>query len=81
MSRMKNLAMALNDLTPPPLNEWHSTVTDERVIEGVEEDDNIGFCLACGSEHYGVEPDARGYRCEECGASMVFGAEELLLYL
>ena len=38
-----------------------------------------GFCLACGDEAYGVEPDARHRRCESCGEFRVFGAEELLV--
>lgn len=38
-----------------------------------------GFCLACGAEAMGVEPDAERYECEECGEHMVFGAEQLLL--
>ena len=50
-----------------------------QVIEAVEADDNRGFCLACGAEAFGVEPDARGYDCESCGAAKVYGAEELLL--
>lgn len=51
----------------------------ERVIEAVQEDDGRGFCIACGEDAYGVEPDARNYTCESCGASQVFGAEELLI--
>ena len=38
-----------------------------------------GFCVECGDRAYGVEPDARRYRCEACGAPAVFGAEELLI--
>ena len=38
-----------------------------------------GFCVACGDEAYGVEPDARRYRCESCNERAVFGAEELLI--
>lgn len=38
-----------------------------------------GFCIECRDEAYGVEPDARRYRCESCGAFAVFGAEELLI--
>jgi hypothetical protein len=38
-----------------------------------------GFCIECGEQAYGVEPDARSYRCESCGANAVFGAEELLI--
>jgi len=47
--------------------------------EAVQEDDNRGFCLACGAEAYNVEPDARKYVCETCGEAKVYGAEELLL--
>jgi hypothetical protein len=37
--------------------------------------------VACGAEAYNVEPDARAYLCESCGAHEVFGAEELLLHM
>lgn len=40
-------------------------------------EDNVGFCLACGQEADGVEPDARKYICAACGAPKVYGAEEL----
>ena len=42
-------------------------------------DGNLGFCLACGSTAHGVEPDARRYTCEGCGAAKVYGLEELVL--
>lgn len=38
-----------------------------------------GFCLNCGDEADGVEPDARDYECESCGERRVSGAEEILL--
>ena len=38
-----------------------------------------GFCLACGAENEGVEPDALKYTCTSCEAPKVYGAEELLL--
>ena len=41
--------------------------------------DNPGFCLACGADAEGVEPDARKYECDSCGAFEVYGAEEVLL--
>jgi len=41
--------------------------------------DDMGFCVACGAEHYGCEPDARNYECEECGAHEVHGLEEIIL--
>ena len=40
--------------------------------------DMAGFCLACGNEQYGCEPDARKYVCESCGEKQVYGASELL---
>ena len=54
-------------------------VTTEQIINAIERDDNLGFCLACGAEASGVEPDARRYRCESCGEPKVYGAEELLM--
>jgi hypothetical protein len=40
---------------------------------------NIGFCLGCGAIANCVEPDARKYACQSCGALKVYGAEELVL--
>lgn len=54
-------------------------ITLTRVMEAVEADDNLGFCLACGAEAYGVEPDARKYTCESCGKPKVYGAPEILM--
>lgn len=56
-------------------------ITTEQIMQAIEADDNMGFCLACGEEAYGVEPDARGYECECCGARKVYGAEELLFHV
>jgi hypothetical protein len=39
-------------------------VTLNQVIAAIEADDNLGFCVACGEETDGVEPDARRYTCE-----------------
>ena len=55
------------------------TLDIERVLEAAENDEQMGFCLACGAEQDGCEPDARNYEFEECGAKKVFGAEEILL--
>ena len=57
-------------------NKWPTTA---QLLEAVQDDDNSGFCLACGAQAYGVEPDARRYECEECGERKVYGAEECLL--
>jgi hypothetical protein len=49
------------------------------VLAAIQEDDNLGFCLNCGEQQGGVEPDAEHYRCEACGHMDVFGAEQILL--
>lgn len=35
-----------------------SKITIERVMNAIAADDHRGFCLSCGAEAYGVEPDA-----------------------
>lgn len=49
------------------------------LTEAISQENNTGFCLACGSDNSGIEPDARKVPCEVCGAPKVYGAEELLL--
>lgn len=56
-------------------------ISMDQVIEACESDDGRGFCIACGAEAYGVEPDARKYECESCGENKVYGAEELLMMM
>ena len=51
----------------------------DRIMDAVEADEYGGFCLACGADAFGVEPDARKYKCEVCGARAVYGAEECLI--
>ena len=63
----------------------HPSITLERVERAVERHnsslDNPGFCVKCGADAEGVEPDAREYECESCGEPGVYGAEELLMVL
>lgn len=63
----------------------HPSITEEVVSEAVKRRmttlDNPGFCLACGQEADGCEPDAEGYECESCGEAAVYGADELLIYM
>jgi hypothetical protein len=63
----------------------HEAITQERVLEAVKRSnmslDNPGFCIACGEEQDGCEPDARNYECESCGKRKVYGAEELLFHV
>jgi hypothetical protein len=61
----------------------HPSITAERVTEAVEREfttlDDPGFCLACGADADGVEPDAEQYICESCGEPAVYGAAEILI--
>ncbi len=41
--------------------------------------ENPGFCIECGEDADGCEPDARGYPCEICGENKVYGAAEIML--
>lgn len=58
---------------------------EAQIIEAAERQmitlDNPGFCLSCGQEVDGVEPDAHGYWCETCGQKEVYGAQELVFML
>ncbi len=53
-------------------------VFDAELQQAVAEG-SVGFCIACGQEAYGVEPDARKYECEACSESKVYGLEELCI--
>ena len=53
----------------------------DEIMEAGESGEYVGICRACGAWHDGVEPDARRYRCDECDALQVYGAEELVLML
>lgn len=55
----------------------HFSISEAHYEELSEE--NGGLCTSCGNEQYGVEPDARRYKCEECGEHAVYGVEELLM--
>lgn len=69
----------------PQRDKWHSSITLDRVMQAVEDHhtslEDPGFCLACGLDVDGVEPDARKYECEHCGEHQVYGAEEVLLMM
>jgi len=62
--------------------KMHKSITVDRVAAAVERAmdlDDPGFCVCCGAEADGVEPDARRYECEACGEKGVYGAEELFM--
>ena len=54
-------------------------LTESEVEDAMFGSESIGYCTECGELHYGIEPDAHGYKCEKCGAMAVAGVEELLL--
>jgi len=55
-------------------------LTIDEVVDAAQADECAGFCLGCGDPaEDNVEPDARGYRCGECGENKVYGAEEIVL--
>lgn len=60
-------------------------ISRKRVLAAVEAEmfgrENPGFCLACGADADGCEPDAREYECESCGERKVYGAAEVLLMM
>ena len=62
--------------TDPPV---HADVTFSRLEKAILASEEMGFCIACGAERDGVEPDAEKYRCDECGTSSVYGADQLIL--
>ena len=63
----------------------HKSLTVARITKAAERQmfgtDDPGFCIKCGDEVSGCEPDARKYPCDECGTNTVFGAEELLFHV
>ena len=63
----------------------HPSITIERVEAAARSQmfgtDNPGFCIACGEDAEGCEPDARKYPCDACGELAVYGAQELLFFV
>lgn len=52
---------------------------DEVMAAAEDETEYRGFCLGCGEDQFGVEPDARKYECDCCGEHQVYGAQEILI--
>lgn len=62
---------------------WHVSLTDAVIMDAHERQsmtlNDPGYCLICGNEAFGVEPDAENQECESCGAEQVFGTHWLLM--
>lgn len=63
----------------PPYRRQIVSLDD--VLTACENDDAIGFCLTCGTQADGIEPDTLDSECEACGAFRVCGTDELLIRL
>lgn len=65
--------------------KMHKSLTLDVLMDGADRStfglDNVGFCVSCGEEAEGCEPDARRYKCESCGEMKVYGASELLMHV
>lgn len=63
--------------------KMHASITQDRIADAVRSEmfgmDNPGFCIYCGEDAEGVEPDAERYMCDVCDRPGVYGAEQLLL--
>jgi hypothetical protein len=63
--------------------KMHKSITPDRVVDAVGRRmfslDNPGFCIACGEDAEGCEPDMRRGKCEHCGKRAVYGVYEILL--
>ncbi len=62
----------------------HPSITEDRLEDAVRRTmfdlEMLGFCIACGEEAMGVEPDAEEYKCEACGQRKVYGAEQIMFH-
>lgn len=56
-----------------------NNLTFDQIQSALEQDDNIGFCTSCGELHSNIEPDARNYKCSNCGLFQVFGVEQIII--
>jgi len=63
----------------------HPKITVGRVVDACKRRhyglDDPGFCIECGHEQGGCEPDAREYKCEACGEKKVYGSDELIYHI
>ena len=62
--------------------KMHKSLTADVLTDAAERQmfglDDPGFCIKCGEEQGGCEPDAEKYECESCGTPTVYGAMRIL---
>ena len=51
----------------------------DELMEAMQTDEMVGWCINCGCRHEPVEPDARKYTCEACEKPAVYGASEIIM--
>tara|TARA_R110001583_G_scaffold104454_4_gene251826 strand:+ start:2948 stop:3136 length:189 start_codon:yes stop_codon:yes gene_type:complete len=51
----------------------------DELMEAMQNDEMVGWCINCGCRHEPVEPDARKYTCEACEKPAVYGASEIIM--
>jgi len=63
----------------------HPSLTLGKIVDRYESSETeleyIAFCIACGEEHWDIDPDAENYHCEHCEEFKVYGVEQLILLL
>jgi|GEM_PF-6451624 len=77
---------ALTELTDPARQEIFGFYDIENVDELLDQETNQmmdsvmdGFCLQCGSYFGAVEPDARGYHCDNCDQDSAASLVEIFI--
>lgn len=67
------------------MKEVSRNITVEMVEDALEssvfDTDYISYCILCGAEHQGFEPDTRGAICDHCNDEAVYSVEELVLWV
>lgn len=61
------------------MREIHPSINLDRLLEAAtDENEEFGFCILCGTQVAGIEPDIRHSPCPDCGEHTVYGVDELI---
>ena len=61
------------------IQQAQQTLNVDDVLDAAQNEDYIGFCVACGEERDSCDPDTEGCHCDACGEWAVYGAETLIV--